>query len=91
MGRVVYASDDDAAQAGERDLASFDEALAAGSAETLVGDGAGQDGEETLALPPADALQDYLNDPERLAFRDELQLAALEDQMRREGAGAGAR
>jgi len=88
VGRVVYASDDDAAQAGERDLASFDEALAAGSAETLVGDGAGQDGEETLALPPADALQDYLNDPDRLAFRDELQLAALEDQMRREGAGA---
>jgi hypothetical protein len=99
VGRVVYASDDDDATAAERDLESFDEALAAPTAEDLPPaeapsreavtagtEGSASDGR--LALPPADALQDYLNDPDRLAFRDELELAALEDEMRREAAGA---
>ncbi|HSM05278.1 MAG TPA: hypothetical protein VK858_11735 [Longimicrobiales bacterium] len=91
VGRVVYASDDDAATASERDLATFDEALASETSDTLVGDGSSAPEDEPLALPPADALQDYLNDPDRLAFRDERELAALEDEMRQEAAGAGAR
>jgi hypothetical protein len=102
VGRVVYASDDDDATAGQRDLESFDEALAAGTAADLLTDDDETDaapavtdgdahGGAPLALPPADALQDYLNDPDRLAFRDELELAALEEEMRREAAGAGAR
>ena len=102
VGRVVYASDDDDATANRRDLEAFDEALAAG--EPLQGLPAGKaeasagstgdrgEAEEAMrALPPADPLRDYLNDPDRLAFRDELELAALEDEMRREAAGAGAR
>ncbi len=101
VGRVVYASDDDDATANQRDLESFDEALASATADDLLPTGseaAGsvaseddgtQDG--PLALPPADALQDYLNDPDRLAYRDELELAALEEEMRREAAPAGAR
>ncbi|MEJ2539522.1 MAG: hypothetical protein P8188_06065 [Gemmatimonadota bacterium] len=89
VGRVVYASDDDEVSRSQRDLASFDEALATGSGtETRLSDGHEADAGEPLSLPPADALRDYLNDPDRLAFRDELELAALEDQMRTEAATA---
>jgi hypothetical protein len=103
VGRVVYASDDDDATANQRDLESFDEALAAGTTADLLPTGSGQRsahtvpagegaaGEDRLSLPPADALQDYLNDPDRLAFRDELELAAMEDQMRQEAAAAPGR
>ena len=37
-----------------------------------------------MALPAPNRLDGYLNDPERFAFRDELELAALEEEMRRE-------
>lgn len=89
MGRVVYASDDDSAQQGERDLATFDETLAAEEVPSSLGAGPGPEPsspreEEPLALPLPDTLRDYLNDPERLAFRDELQLAAMEEEMRQQ-------
>jgi hypothetical protein len=101
VGRVVYASDDDDSTANQRDLESFDEALAAGTTADLLptgasdhavpaGEGAAEEG-RPLALPRPDALQDYLNDPDRLAFRDELELAAMEDEMRQEAAAPGVR
>ena len=39
------------------------------------------------ALPAPDALEEYMADPGRFAFRDELELAALEDEMRRQAVG----
>ncbi|MDT8340688.1 MAG: hypothetical protein RQ751_04175 [Longimicrobiales bacterium] len=84
-GRIVYASDDTGAEAGERDLDAFDRELSAPGAPR-----AGQDGGEGRALPPPDDLARYLGDPDRFAFRDELELAALEDEMRRETQRASA-
>jgi len=88
VGRIVYASDDDAAAQGARDLEAFDRSLAEG-ADAAPGVGAQASAEsppEPLALPAPDRLEAYLGDPDRFAFRDELELAALEDEMRMEGA-----
>jgi hypothetical protein len=89
VGDIVYASDDDDATAGQRELEAFDrelEALSPGITATP------RDEDEVVleepamaALPPADDLSGYLNDPERLGVRDERELAVLEQQMR-EGA-----
>jgi len=73
VGRIVYDSGDDDMTAAERDLATFDAELASGSADT---------GESDLA----DIL--YLDDPDRFAFRDELELAAMEQEARAVPAGA---
>ena len=77
VGRIVYDSGDDAAEAGERALADFDEQLAreleAGQAPESVAASA-PDGSSNLA--------GYLDDPTRFAFRDEFQMAAMEDEMR---------
>lgn len=70
VGSIVYDSGDDEIEASERDLAAFDRELARGSEEP----GAVESG-ETL----------YLDDPERFAFRDELELAAMEELMRARG------
>lgn len=81
VGSIVYDSGDDAVAASERDLARFDAQLAEGTTGARASDDRG------------DALADggideplYLDDPSRTAFRDELELAALEQKMK-----AGAR
>ncbi|HSG49171.1 MAG TPA: hypothetical protein VLA43_15225 [Longimicrobiales bacterium] len=84
VGRIVYTSDDDAAAQGARDLESFDRELAAGAAAEVAAGPESPDSSEPLALPAPDALAQYMADPDRLAFRDELELAALEDEMRRQ-------
>lgn len=70
VGDIVYASDDDEATAGRRELEAFD--------RELEGVGAGR---ETPALPPPNDLSAYLADPERFAIRDERELAALQQEM----------
>lgn len=88
VGRIVYDSGDDAAAEGARDLEDFDRALAQGeaSASDTTPGFAEESPPEPLALPAPDRLEEYLGDPDRFAFRDELELAALEDEMRLEGA-----
>lgn len=86
IGEIVFSSADDAVEESERDLRAFDRELAAGepglAADALeAGDVAG----EPLALPPADDLTAYLNDPTRVAFRDERELAARQEALRRAG------
>lgn len=85
VGRVVYDTDDSGAEQGERDLAAFDEALQAPrlnrGADTAGDDEAAED--RPLALPAPSALEEYLGDPDRFAYRDEMELAALEEEMRR--------
>ena len=86
VGPIVYDSGDDAIAESERDLANFDAQLARG----------GPGGVEAPE-PPSDALEGsaedasregdggrtlYLDDPTRYAFRDELELAALEQEMK---------
>ncbi len=73
VGDIVYASDDDDVTESRRDLEAFDHELA----EALP-----SASPERPALPPADDLSAYLNDPDRYAVRDERELAALEQQMR---------
>jgi hypothetical protein len=84
VGDIVYASDDDEATAGRRELEAFDrelEALAPGGLEGLDSErSAGEGGRP--ALPPPDDLSAYLSDPDRFAVRDERELAVLEQQMR---------
>lgn len=82
VGRIVFASDDDTAAQGARDLESFDRELAAGTRSEAAPEAPTPS--EPLALPAPDALEQYMGDPDRLAFRDELELAALEDEMRRQ-------
>ena len=89
VGRIVYASDDDGAAQGDRDLESFDRELEAGAPALPDREGqprtAGGDADRPLplGLPAPDPLESYMGDPERLAVRDELELAALEEEMRR--------
>ncbi len=73
VGRIVYDSADDDATADARALADFDAELSAGleGAEALAGAG--------------DGLAGYLEDPGRYAFRDEVEIAAMEEQIRRRG------
>ncbi len=81
VGRIVYDSGDDAAEAGERALADFDEQLA----RELEGGQALPSGAGAAAASGADGpsnLAGYLDDPTRYAFRDEFELAAKEDEMR---------
>jgi uncharacterized RDD family membrane protein YckC len=91
VGRIVYASDDDAAAQGARDLESFDRELEAGPpAVPDQGESpaeAESDADRPLGLPAPDPLESYMGDPDRFAVRDELELAALEDEMRRTAAG----
>ena len=88
---MVYASDDDAEEQGRRDLEAFDEALARESGAVLESGApspAPQEAGEPLALPRPDALSEYLNDPDRMAFRDELEMAAMEEELRRSAQAA---
>lgn len=71
VGDIVYASDDDEATAGRRELEAFDREL-----EGLP------ERRETPALPPPNDLSAYIGDPERLAIRDERELAVLQQQMK---------
>jgi hypothetical protein len=88
VGDIVYSSDDEPAEQGRRDLEAFDRELAAGAP------GAGEDAltpsdtesDQPLALPPADDLTAYLNDPLRTGYRDERELAAMQQQMREQAA-----
>ncbi len=87
LGRIVYASDDDDATQGARDLESFDRELATGIAaggsdEAAIAPEGEPASPEPLSLPAPDPLQRYMGEPDRLAFRDELELAALEEEMR---------
>lgn len=84
VGRIVFASDDDAAAQGARDLEAFDRELAVAADSGPSGEAPHGDASGPLALPAPDALRQYMGDPERFAFRDELELAALEQEMRRE-------
>jgi ketosteroid isomerase-like protein len=95
VGEVVYDSGDSDAEADRRDLAAFDEALATGRALPGVDEGTTPAREPSAgetpapeaapaALPPANPLTEYLSDPDRFAVRDELELAAMEEEMRRE-------
>lgn len=76
VGEIVYASDDDDTTAGRRELEAFDRELDAFDRELE----AGSQGSRP-ALPPPDTLAAYLNDPDRLAIRDERELAVLQQQM----------
>lgn len=78
VGEIVYASDDDEETAGRREIEAFDRQLEASRREPVL------EGVETgrPALPPADDLSAYLNDPDRLAVRDEREMAVLEQQMK---------
>jgi hypothetical protein len=77
VGSIVYDSGDDAREAAERDLAAFDDTLSAGSPL------------DALEGPDVDEVGDgrtlYLDDPTRFAYRDELELAAMEEIMRQRG------
>ena len=84
VGDIVYASDDDEETAGRRELEAFDRELSSGAQlapgdpdAILEGSSMGRP-----ALPPANDLSEYLNDPDRLAVRDEREMAVLEQQMR---------
>ena len=78
VGRIVYDSGDDDATAGERELADFDEELARGAPLDAGTDSASvEDGTGDLA--------GYLEDPSRYAYRDEAELAALENRVRAKG------
>jgi hypothetical protein len=80
VGRIVFSSADDAIEESRRDLDTFDRELAAGGThtpETALGEGEGR-----KALPPADDLGAYLDDPLRVGFRDERELAARQDALR---------
>ncbi|MDT8369525.1 MAG: hypothetical protein RQ745_09985 [Longimicrobiales bacterium] len=81
VGTIVYDSGDDTVAESERDLAAFDAELASGSDRPTE---SGRAADEPFLL----------DDPDRFAFRDELELAALEQKMRlatEAKAGAGAR
>ena len=43
---------------------------------------------EPLALPAPSVLEDYMGDPDRFAYRDEMELAAREQEMRRKATAA---
>jgi len=73
VGSIVYDSGDDAVAESERDLGNFDAQLSRG-APMDDRDDAAQDEEADETL--------YLDDPTRYAFRDELELAALEQEMK---------
>lgn len=75
VGSIVYDSGDDAIQASERDLAAFDRELSRGAEAGATPDQDDASQSDTL----------YLDDPERFAFRDELELAAMEEVMRSRG------
>jgi uncharacterized RDD family membrane protein YckC len=91
VGRIVYASDDDASTQSARDLEAFDRELAS-SEGVSIGPGALTSREaeptpdEPLGLPSPDPLDAYVGDPDRFAFRDELELAAVEEELRRQTA-----
>ena len=84
VGEIVYASDDDEETAGQRELEAFDRELASGAtlasgeAEAILKGSS----PERAGLPPADDLSAYLNDPDRLAVRDEREMAVLQQQMK---------
>ncbi|NNK62982.1 MAG: hypothetical protein HKO98_07190, partial [Gemmatimonadetes bacterium] len=66
VGDIVYASDDDDATAGRRELEAFDrelEALGSGGADSVEAGLSSADAGRR-ALPPADDLSAYLNDPD---------------------------
>jgi hypothetical protein len=91
VGRIVYASDDDAATQGARDLETFDRELAeGGSAPEVEPPAEDRTADAVRALPAPDPLEAWMGDPDRLAYRDELELAALEEEMRRQSATARA-
>jgi hypothetical protein len=71
VGEIVFSSADDAAEESRRDLRAFDRELAAGTAADAL-----DRPDARPALPPADDLTAYLNDPLRVGFRDERELAA---------------
>jgi hypothetical protein len=79
VGDIVYSSGDDAAEESRRDLESFDRQLASGT--TPSDDAALAERRGARALPPADDLTAYLNDPLRVAFRDERALAAEQEAL----------
>jgi len=74
VGPIVYDSGDDAIEASERDLEAFDRELERAALES---------GAEEAA-PETDGTL-YLDDPERFAYRDELELAAMEQLMKARG------
>ena len=82
VGDIVYASDDDEATAGRRELEAFDRELLGGEPVDAVEAALTGTADTPAALPPADDLSAYLNDPDRLAVRDERELAVLAQQMR---------
>jgi hypothetical protein len=84
VGDIVYTSDDDAETEGRRELEAFDRELASGAAIASGEADAVLEAPSTdrPALPPADDLSAYLNDPDRLAVRDEREMAVLQQQMR---------
>jgi hypothetical protein len=79
VGSIVYDSGDDALEESERDLANFDARLARGTPE----DDAGESG--TRSVGDGNDTTLYLDDPTRFGFRDELELAALEQEMKSGG------
>lgn len=83
VGSIVYDSGDDEKQAAERELAAFDRALVETSPldalEASDGDAATEGGAAT------DGRTLYLDDPNRFGYRDELELAAMEQMMRNRG------
>ncbi len=84
IGEIVFSSADDSVEQSERDLRAFDRELAAGDPGAALPAGT-DDNDRPRALPPADDLTAYLNDPTRVAFRDERELAARQEALRRAG------
>lgn len=70
VGPIVYDSGDTEMEASQRDLAAFDRELERGAGQSD-------------ALEAGQTL--YLDDPDRFAFRDELELAAMEELMKARG------
>lgn len=79
VGDIVFSSGDDATEESRRDLEDFDRQLAADATP----DPALGEGTDRKALPPADDLTAYLNDPLRVGFRDERALAAEQEALER--------
>lgn len=76
VGDIVYSSADDASESSRRDMGAFDRELGEGA----LGDGGSGTDEKARTLPLAD-LSSYLNDPLKVAFRDERELAAMQMDM----------
>ncbi len=91
VGSIVYDSGDDAVAESERDLANFDARLARGSTASTASEAESGSEPRDLGDPERDGRTLYLDDPDRYDFRDELELAALEQEMKMRARDRGKR